>query len=1122
MSDAGGWPRSDAPGISGVAFRLVGTFRVAVDGSAVEQVGSAKARRLLALLVVERGHNVSIDRIAAALWESTPPERAAENVATLVSRLRRVLGPGVVHGARGSYRLGDGAGIWVDLDAAEDLATRAEGSIRTEPAVALAASRRALDLIGGGELVENEPDAEWTYLPRLQLSRLLRRVRRLYAEAALDVGEFDAAQDIAEQALTTDPLDEAAGRALMRALHHRGEPAAALAVFDRLRRVLDGELGSTPAPETRAIHLAILQERSPTAERTTAPANRPGQDESSLLARDLPEADLVGRDLLGREAEFGRLRAAWAQAAASHPELIILTGEAGIGKTRLIDELGTVAASTGGLVLRARCYETERSLFLQPVVEAIGGQVVRMAPRELRDVVGERAGVLAELVPDVGAMLGTVPGERGDPDTERRRAYDAVTIFLRRLALRHPVLLLIDDLHHTGLAVIELLHYVRRQLADSRLLITVAVRSEEGQRVLADLADVGTLVEIGPLPAEAVLQLAVSAGHGDQADAVAKRSAGHPLYAVEMLRGLTVGEQLPASLQEAVLARVHRTGRESERILRAAAVLGTSFDPVTIARLLDLPAAQAVQQCEDLLRTRLVVVAERAYEFVHDLVREVLYASTPLPTRLAYHARAADLLGETPEAMAGHAAAIDDWSRAARGWLRAADQAMNRFAAADAERLLDRAIEAATRAGDPELLGRAHLARGRVRETLARYADAVADQERSVELARSCGDPRLEMLALRELGGDAAVATVGGAGRSSPTVSLERLESGLRLADSLGDRGMQADFLARMAVLMSNRLRFTNSLDAAARAVAVARGSGDPVALAKALDGAKTGFAYLGMLPELETTLSELEPLLRAQGDLWRLQWTVFESSFPFIADARWPDAVAQVEAALALNRRSGYVGYESWLTAHLGWLARLQGNDRDAVGHGRRAITTEPSALHSWFITTAAAMLSTTLMEMGDRAQAMSVLRDVPFGGTVSQTEAYRLRYLAALAEATGSADVLAEADRLLTAIQAPARGAWLLGSDAYLGVARAWLAAGRPDLAADRVAPLVVAADKQHWIPVLAQGLLVAGECEMITHGESVGRESLNRATALAAQHGMGGVGRRAQQLLARLSTG
>jgi len=216
-----------------VAFSLVGPFAVAVDGRAVDdrEIGSAKARRLLALLVIHRGHGVSTDRIVDALWETEPPPRAAENVATLVSRLRRALGASVIRGARGHYRLGDGAAIWVDVDAAEELATRAQDTVRTAPAVSLAAAGRALDLAGAGELLENEPDAEWAFQARLQLVRLVRSIRLIYAEAAHSVGEFDAARQVAEKALSADALDESARRALMRALHREGEPAAALAVY---------------------------------------------------------------------------------------------------------------------------------------------------------------------------------------------------------------------------------------------------------------------------------------------------------------------------------------------------------------------------------------------------------------------------------------------------------------------------------------------------------------------------------------------------------------------------------------------------------------------------------------------------------------------------------------------------------------------------------------------------------------------------------------------------------------------------------------------------------------------------------------------------------------------------
>lgn len=302
------------------------------------------------------------------------------------------------------------------------------------------------------------------------------------------------------------------------------------------------------------------------------------------------------------------------------------------------------------------------------------------------------------------------------------------------------------------------------------------------------------------------------------------------------------------------------------------------------------------------------------------------------------------------------------------------------------------------------------------------------------------------------------------------------------------------------------------------RALAVARPSHDQEALANALDGAKTGFAYLGELVELEPILAESEPLLRRSNDLWRLQWTVFESSFPHIAAAKWQSATARIEAALAVNRRSGYASYEGCFTAYLGWLARLQGHDDDAVGHGRRALVA--SAGHSWWSATAAAMLATTLFDLGATEEAVEVLRSSPMGHAQDGTKAYRLRYLAALAEATGSAEVLVEADGLLAEIDAPVGGAWLLGVDAYLGVARAWLAASRPDRAVDSVALMLAAAERVGWVGARAEALLVTGRCALMSGEPAAARTAFDQAQELAARHGMAGVQRASRDLLATLA--
>jgi predicted ATPase len=156
--------------------------------------------------------------------------------------------------------------------------------------------------------------------------------------------------------------------------------------------------------------------------------------------------------LADRDGEIGSLRAAWSRAAGGQPGLVMIVGEAGIGKTALAEFIAAEAAADGGTVLRTRCYETERSLFLQPVVEAITPAVARTPGRVLRDMLGEHAPAAASLLPEAAAILGPPPLWRGSVEIERRRAFEAVRAILRGLAARNPVLMLVDDLQYAGQA----------------------------------------------------------------------------------------------------------------------------------------------------------------------------------------------------------------------------------------------------------------------------------------------------------------------------------------------------------------------------------------------------------------------------------------------------------------------------------------------------------------------------------------------------------------------------------------------------------------------------------------------------------------------------------------------
>ena len=235
------------------------------------------------------------------------------------------------------------------------------------------------------------------------------------------------------------------------------------------------------------------------------------------------------------------------------------------------------------------------------------------------------------------------------------------------------------------------------------------------------------------------------------------------------------------------------------------------------------------------MRARLLVASGRDYEFANDLIREVLYATTPEPTRLAYHRRAADLLTGQPEALARHAAVAQDWSRAARAWLIASENAMRRYAASDAITLSTQALEAAEQGGDIEVRARALVLRGRAREAAGAPEAAFTDLAEGAAGARAAGDRRLEMLALRELGGDVPVS------RGLPiTYYTANLESGLRIAEALADRAFEADLLARLGIIAANRLRLDVALEYGLRAVAAGRTSADPQALAAGLDGLKS------------------------------------------------------------------------------------------------------------------------------------------------------------------------------------------------------------------------------------------------------------------------------------------
>ena len=1084
-------PAGSVSGTATVELFLAGTFRVVRDGVQLTdgEIGSRKSRTLLKLLAVERPGLVTVDRIVEILWPDERPASPEQNVAIMVSRLRAVLGAELIQGGRAGYRLAAGPGLVVDLDVAAGFCEQAEGKLATAAAVALAAAERAHELLSAGTAIGDEPYADWAEPARDQVRELLRRVRLAAAEASLATGDPRRAAGYAEAAVAADPLDEAAHRWYMSAAAAAGEQAKALAAYEALRQRLGRELGADPAPQTRELHLAILREQDGGLARSgSGRAAPPGPKPGAIL-------------LAGRDRESKELREAWAAAAGGQPGLVTITGEAGIGKTALAEALAAEAAEDGGTVLRTRCYETERSLFLQPIVEAIAPVAASTPAGTLRQLLGEHATAAASLLPEIAMLLGAPPPGRGSVEMERRRAFEAVRAFLRGLAERNPVLLVVDDLQYAGQSTVELMHFLGREPAGTRLLIVATVRAENDAQMNAALAPVARRVEVGPLDAHAVAQLARAAGRDELAGRILERTRGHTLFVVEVLRALANGEEgVPESLRTAVQARVRRAGPPVETLLRAAAVLGSTVDPLTLGAMLDLVPAAALEQCEAALGARLLVVSGRDYEFANDLIRDVLYASTPEPTRLAHHRRAADLLTGQPESLARHAAAAGDWLRAGRAWLRAAEDATRRYAASDAVALATQALQAGEQAADLEVSARALVMRGRAHEATGAHAAALDDLTRGAEGARAAGDRRLEMLVLRELGGDVPVS------RGKPaSYFAANLESGLRIAESLGDRASEANFLSRLGVIAANRLQLDAALGYGLRAVAAGRAGADEQALADGLDGLKTACLSLGDTRALAEVLAELTPLLRRRGDLFLLQWAEFEGAFLAVAAADWDRATAAIETAIEVNRASGYPHCTAWYMTHLGWLARLRGRDDEAIAVGRRAVDLCEQHEHHWWQAATRAMLGDTLLVSGDRAGAVTLYEEGLAAARKSGMEAYLLRCAAPLAAATGSSAVLAEAADWLEQAGIPDGGAWMLGYEVYLSLAEAWLGHGEPDRARAALAPLLAVAEREPWIPALAAALAADGRALARLGQREQARTALQRAARLAGEHGL-----------------
>jgi predicted Ser/Thr protein kinase len=211
-----------------------------------------------------------------------------------------------------------------------------------------------------------------------------------------------------------------------------------------------------------------------------------GPQESASFSQSPPTAavavlqQLAAGRLVGRQAELGRLRELWSLAQAGHGHLALISGEPGVGKTRLASELMVVARLNGALILHGNCYEYEATTPYLPIIEAVRTWVHDQAPAELRDYLNTTAPEILKLAPEIEAKLGSIaPNAPLSPDEERLRLYDGVARLFQKLAAGRGMLLFVDDLHWADRGTLHLLHYLLRQLRDDPVLVLAAYREVE-------------------------------------------------------------------------------------------------------------------------------------------------------------------------------------------------------------------------------------------------------------------------------------------------------------------------------------------------------------------------------------------------------------------------------------------------------------------------------------------------------------------------------------------------------------------------------------------------------------------------------------------------------------------
>lgn len=583
--------------------RLLGAVEVILDGHRLGTFNNLRLQRFLALIALRKDHQHR-SRLAFELWPDSDERQARTNLRKLLHDFRHAL-PDIAE----FVQIDNEIVRWIPMGPSE------VDALRFRDAIAAGDLELAARLYSGDLLPACYDD--WILDERARLRAEAYGVLVRLRDGAAGRGDHAAAIRHAQSVLDLEPTDEAAVRVQMEAYLALGDRGAALGCYHRYAAALDRDLAAEPGEAIAAMYRQLH-------------ANTPNRE--APQGEDV--APLAESPFVGREFELDQLNQAWIAARAGRAHLVLLSGEPGIGKSRLALELARRVRAEGHVVASARAYEAAGRLPWGPVVDLLRSDALRSQVDTLGAVWRAE---LARLLPEL--LEGSpppIPSQSGDL-AQRYRLFDAVS---RAIAGDRPRLLIIDDLQWCDAETIELIGFVIRSGQTAPVLIVGTVRSEEipEHHPLVRLVDAlghdkaVTTVPLDRLDKATTTTLAARLRHTEAIDPdLAARlwaeTEGNPLFVIEVLRAGVSPEGRQAGLtptMRAVLgARLGQLPDRARRLAEVAAVIGRPFSVGLLASATAIDEPQLVDHLDELWRRWIIRDRGLTYDFSHDKLRAV-------------------------------------------------------------------------------------------------------------------------------------------------------------------------------------------------------------------------------------------------------------------------------------------------------------------------------------------------------------------------------------------------------------------------------------------------------------------------------------------------------------------